>query len=54
MSELRSKCCGAEVIKVYYGVTHDGFTHPTHFKEYKCFKCDKPSEVEGKEKEESK
>jgi len=54
MSKLRSKCHGAEAIKVYYGVTHDGFTHPTYFKEYQCSKCHKPCKVEEKAKEEGK
>lgn len=48
---LKSKCCGAEIIEVYCGVTHDGFTHPTHFKEHQCSKCHKPTETEEKEEE---
>ena len=42
MSKLRSKCCGAKVTKIYYGVIYKAA--------WKCKKCGMPCKVEEEKK----
>ncbi len=51
MSELRSKCCGAEVEEAY------AYESPVHHPDspsfyYRCKKCGHPTEVEEKKEDE--
>jgi len=47
MSELRSKCCGADVELFEEEIVRDGYA-VIKIPYYECSKCYKPTEVEGK------
>lgn len=52
MTKLKSDCHGADVIKIYNGLFHDGMIHASMLREYECSQCYKPCTPIGQPKEE--